>query len=272
MGHFGGRPREEERAGAGKHKRVKEMHYHRIKNDSPAIQSIADRKQRLKGLQHAFEQQRNPIKREQLYLQWTNLAASCPLEVFKPEDVNGIERLSALSNPEALMGLARNNPGIYSGSPFLPIHHLVKLMGKKTEKVGDRYVHLLGITEDSSEDASTINLRALEIFLLNFSAMVLPGHSLSLEIDKKTISVSYNDDPHVRASHNVHLTGIKRLLETKGIRASTPYFASRVYSGNNKIDSKLIFSTESRVYSGKEFYSGETIRRDVLVSMIKTID
>jgi len=265
MGHYSRKPYEGERAGAGKHKVMKEMGYHRIKNDSPAKQSIADRKKRLKELQHAFEQQRDPIKREQFYLQWTNLAASCPLEVFRPEDVHGIERLSSLGNEDTLRGLHGNNPGLYSGFQFLPLHHLVKLLDKPTEQIGDRYVHLLGITKDGPEDVATINLRALEVFLLNFSAMVLPGQSLSLEIDRKAIAFPYYDHHFISTVKNT-LPKVKRMLETKGIRASTPYFAGKVYSGNNKVASNLLLSTEPRSYIQ------EGARQDVLVSMVRTVD
>ena len=108
MGHYTKRPYEGQRPHSVKAKIEKEIERGRIKRKSPQTHSIRERQRRLDELEAAYWRESSPKRREPIYLQYANLAASCPPEVFKPSEIQSVQAYSDLNDNDRLRSLATN--------------------------------------------------------------------------------------------------------------------------------------------------------------------
>ena len=246
MGHYGGKMRDGERSGASNAKKAKEMMHHRLKNDSPEKQSIADRKKRLVQLREDISRQFDPIRREVLYEQFANAAASFPPTVFTPDELGGIVKESSFYDNDSLSSIFHSGARGHSMRFTLPLHHLVKLLAKEVVSPGfvpqsrqEQYVCLLGMEyADKVGDKNIFNLRALEVFILGFSGMIRQGKSFGLNINGNSIQVPHSLDPYF-SENSPHLQVVRKALLSNSVRAEECYSVSRVRDGDYKIDAKM---------------------------------
>ena len=108
MGHYSRKPYEGQRPHSVKPKIEKEIECGRIKRKSPQQHSIKERQRRLNELESTYWGESSPKRREPIYLQYANLAASCPPEVFKPSEIQGLQAYSDLNDNDRLRSLATN--------------------------------------------------------------------------------------------------------------------------------------------------------------------
>lgn len=255
MGHYGGKPREGERAGASNSKKEKEMRHGRLKNESPKLQSREDRRGRIQRLKEEISQQRDPVKREPLYTQFANAVASCPPEVYLPDEIGGVDKASVFYDNDAFRSLS-THLGLSAGSP-LPLHHLVKIMAKDVFTPGwmpagqkDSYIYIIGMQKPEDEirfELGVANLRALEASILGFSHMILPGRSFELEVNGKGVQVPYSNDIWIN-DHNLGYKGIQNALCARGIRMAESYTLGRINDGGHKVGERLHLITEIHHY------------------------
>ncbi|MBI4451862.1 hypothetical protein HY637_00395 [Candidatus Woesearchaeota archaeon] len=247
MGHFGGKPREGQRPGADVAKRDKERMRGRIKVKSPQQLSILERKRRLNDLQERIRMEYDPQKREPLYKKYANSAASCPPEVFTPDEITGVERHSSLSDTDVLRSFEKN---YFQGSrpDFLPLHHLVKLLIKPVAgQPADRYVYLLGSTSATPDETSLRNMKGLEYFLLTFAQRMPRSHYLDLEVDKRRVQVQSHNESGFRDSDPV-VVGLRSQLRNAGISPNDHYVLRGIQDGNHGVSTPLHVITEQRAY------------------------
>ena len=252
MGHFG-RPRDPEgRPGADTAKRMKERRMGRDDTKAPQMHSIAEQKRRLHELEQTYSRAKDQHTREVLAKEYANLAASlaarCKSEVFSPTEIQGIERLSDLSDPRVVWGL--DGKGSFPGSrpDFLPLHHLVKLIAVPVAASGytqtakglglDRFIYMLGSSSDDTPgDPNARNLRGLEYFMLTFAYRMTEGNLLQAEVNGRRIQVPQSE------------MGIKRLrreLDKASIWPSDHYTLRRITDGNVKVQTPLHIVVDQR--------------------------
>ncbi|MBI2660783.1 hypothetical protein HYX09_00780 [Candidatus Woesearchaeota archaeon] len=179
------------------------------------------------------------------------MAASSPIEVFDPTEISGITRYSDLSDPGILS--SASNYDFHGQRPdFLPLHHLVKILGKRVylNESGDKYAYLLGSSShqtDQMTDIAARNLRGLEYMLLGFSSRILPGQSLDLQIEGRRVQVPYHEGSYYTEGDPV-VQGLRRILEKSGVHALPHYHLKRIKDGNQKVGTSLHVVAEPRVY------------------------
>ncbi|MDP3882080.1 MAG: hypothetical protein Q8Q31_04370 [Nanoarchaeota archaeon] len=256
MGHYGGKRREGERPGASKNKVVKEMKHGRIKNESSSLQGREDQRERILKLWKDIGQQRDPAKREPLYLQVSNAIAGCRPEVYLPDEVGGIQKASIFYDNDAFRSLTSRNMGMYGGVS-LPLHHLVKILAKdvfqpeEMHRQGeDHYLYIVGMQESEDPkrfDLDGTNLHALEAFLLGFSGMIRKGGSFELEINGTSVQVPYSQDPYL-SENNPALRGIRNVLCQRSVRMNDTYVLDRINDGGERVSGKLSLTTQMHYY------------------------
>ncbi len=254
MGRFTKRPYDGQRPSSVQRKIAKEIRRGRIKRKSPSDQAIEDKKARLYSLQEELSRKWDPHKREPLYLQYANLAASCGPEVFAPTEIAGIAKYSDLSSPDYLKTFGDGSS--FSGQrwDFLPLHHIVKLLHKQVYQGGadDMYVRLLGSSSrDIPDDISARNLRALEYMLLTYAGRILPGRCLDLEIDGKRIQVPYARDFSNAGVESAEVEALRHTFHKRGISGAPHYNLRRIRDGGQKVSTPLHVLTEQRPYQGE---------------------
>ena len=268
MGHFGGKPDSEGRAGADISKRMKERRMGRDDTKAPLMHSIAEQKRRLNALEQRYSISKYPHTREVISKEYANLAASlaarCKTEVFSPTEIQGIERFSDLSDPEIVWTL--DNKGSFPGPrpDFLPLHHFVKLISVQVgggvvayspcvpidytdrpsgitthAKPADKFIYMLGSSSnDNPNDLNARNLRGLEYFLLTFSHRMTEGTLMQVEINGRRIQVPHGDEKDVKT--------LRRTLDKVSIGPADHYVVKRIVDGNFRIQTPLYIVSEQR--------------------------
>ncbi len=281
MGHFRKRPDSEGRPGIDYAKLAKERRLGRDQTKAPQELRIIDIRRRLNELEHQIRQQRDPVKREPLYLKYANLAASCLPEVFTPDEIHSVERYSMLADAGVLRDAEHCS---FRGSrpDFLPLHHLMKLLDKEVyggrrayrhmpssiildqiqegkarsphADSNDRFIYLLGVSSSSiPAEPDVRNLRGLEFALLTFSGRLSYGKSLQLVVVQdgrgRQIEVGYHSERSYsdRAQIVQHVRGV---LNRAGISSSPHYELRKILSGNERVHEKLHVIGEVRKYEG----------------------
>lgn len=252
MGHYTKRPTAGQRAGVDVRKKNKERMRGRIEVKSLQMYSISERKRRLGDLEQEISRECDPQKREPLYKKYANLAASCPPEVFTPDEITGIEKYATLSDNKLLESFSRN---YFQGSrrDFLPLHHLVKLLSKSVpNNPNNKFIYLLGSTSATTPDEIALrNLKGLEYFLLTFAQRMPRSHYLDVEVDKKRVQVPSNDEYGFSESDPV-VARLRSQLRAAGIIPSDHFHLKRIRDGNHKIDTLLHIITEQKSYRDEE--------------------
>ncbi|MBI2655395.1 hypothetical protein HYX06_03155 [Candidatus Woesearchaeota archaeon] len=247
MGKFSRRPYEGQRPGADVAKRNKERMRGRIRVKSPQEFAISERKRRLSDLEQEISRERDPQKREPLYKKYANLAASCPPEVFTPDEIKGIERHSSLSDGDILRSFQKN---YFQGSrpDFLPLHHLVKLLSKPVSpNSDDRFVYLLGSISAAPDEIYLRNIKGLEYFLLTFAGRMSTGHYLDLEADRRRVQIQSHNEEGFQ-DRDVIVTQLRSQLHTARINQSDHYTLRRIKDGNHRVSVPLHIIAEQRRY------------------------
>jgi len=266
MSKYSGREYEDQRP----HSKIKiikrEISRGRMPRKSPQQHSIRERKRRLDDLQTRIAREPDAKKKEPLFKQYAHLVVSCPHEVLKPDEIQGIEKYSSLNDNNLLRSLGGN---VHQGPrpDFLPLHYLVKLLDKKVPgDASDRYVYLLGSTSTSTiNEASARNLRGLEYFLLDFAHRLPAGQFLDLEIDGRRIQVE-NHDRSYHQDNNAHVIKLRRRLSAVGIKPSEEYTLRRIRDGHTKIQATLHILEEQRAYNDQN--TQETIAFSYLTNSV----
>ena len=269
---YGGKPRPGERAGASYAKVNKEISRDRIVREATKAQTDRDKKRRVTTLEREIREERDSVKREPLYEQLANAIASFPPEVVSPSDVRGIVTLADLDDNELLEGISR---GHYTGTigDFLPLHHTVKLLAKTPhDNPNTQFIYLANLHTDENTpdcDLNTINLRALEYFLITFSNRISSGQRLDLKIDNKRLNVPYNNSGSY-AGINQEVAQLRNKLKTRGIRPSDDFQLKkiRVSNSNSKIRTTLHVKTERKHY--KVTRQGDTWEGNPIISYLHT--
>jgi len=247
MGRYTKRPTAGQRAGVDVRKINKERMRGRIKVKSPQMYSISERKRRLGDLEQEISRERDPQKREPLYKKYANLAASCPPEVFTPDEIKGIERYSSLSDKDVLRSFEKN---YFQGSrpDFLPLHHLVKLLSKPVApNSDDRFLYLLGSISAAPDETYLRNMKGLEYFLLTFAGRMPTGHYLDLEADKRRVQIQSHNENGFQ-DRDVIVNQLRSQLHVARINQSDHYTLRRIKDGNHKVSVPLHIIAEQRRY------------------------
>jgi len=253
MGHYGGKPREGDRPGQKYKKKSKEIRHGRKRGKSAQLRHIDGQKDRLNSLENRISGTFDPWILEPLFEQYANLAAGCSDEVFVPSEMERIIGYSDLNNQEQL-ATAANNPTAGSRRISLPIHHMIKILGKKVPldpkrpyDPNDRHIFLLGSSSyGETEEVDTRNLRALEWLMVEYAGRIPPGKSFSLEIDKKRVVLPYNPSTEIR-NQNLYVSYIRGVLQRTGIVQASHYELRRVKSGDHKVIATMHVATVQRL-------------------------
>ncbi|MBI2653171.1 hypothetical protein HYX00_06910 [Candidatus Woesearchaeota archaeon] len=258
MGQFGRRPDSGGRAGASERKRNKEIAKGRLER-KPPIKGRIERgslrkssanqwRRELDYLQVEVRKQRDAAKREPLYERFVNCASRLLPQADVLTEIRGIEGYSGLADNDLLSDLSR---GSFRGSidDFLPLHHLVKLLGREVpNKKDDKFIYLLGSTSTSTPaEASVRNLRGLEYFLLGFAARLPEKQYLELHVDGKRFQVPYHNEHFEKDNDSVVIT-MKRRLDAAGLIPSEHYTLGKINDGYHKVHGNLHIVAEQRAY------------------------
>ncbi|MBI2545805.1 hypothetical protein HYV81_01355 [Candidatus Woesearchaeota archaeon] len=272
MGHFGWKPDTEGRPGADTAKRMKERRMGRDDTKAPQMHSIAEQKRRLHELEQTYSRVENQHTREIVANEYANLAASlaarCKPEVFSPTEIQGIERLSDLSDPRIVWGL--DGKGFFPGSrpDFLPLHHIVKLIAVPVAASGytqaakglgpDRFIYMLGSSSnDTPADPNARNLRGLEYFMLTFAYRMTEGNLLQAEVNGRRIQVSQSE---------MDIKRLRRGLDKASIWPSDHYTLRRIIDGNFKVQTPLHILADQR-----PSYKAEGVQNIAVLSYVTTM-
>lgn len=256
MGHFSKRSYEGQRPGSVKAKINKEITRGRMPRNSAVLQSRDDRIERLDSLQRLISRETDPKALEPLHLAFANAAASCPHEVFQPDEISGIIKQSALSDPAVVAGLVRAENYFPGKRPdFLPLNHLVKIIQRRPSQNPndkDRYVYLLNAGRQS--DCLSVpaqNLRALERLMMSVTNRILPGGTIELEINQSVLSLPYIANPSVSDS-NPFLRILRHELSKGGVGPDEEYILRRIKIGRAHVSAILYLSSQHKPYAEKD--------------------
>ncbi|MBI2137965.1 hypothetical protein HYU13_00090 [Candidatus Woesearchaeota archaeon] len=248
MGRFGRRPIPGERAGSGSRKIFKEMRHGRCperKSFKAARAGLGI--QRLNQLEASIQGEHEPHALDLLQKQYAGLAASLRPELFSRSEIQGFVRHSDFGDQDAIQKIIDNNH--FGRRPdFLPLHHLVKLLGngKNNEASEPEFVYLLGSTQNGTiPDSNLRNLRALEYFLLTFGGRVAPGHRLDLKIYGERIQINYPGKIETPYKDEV-VVPLRKTLKEHGIEPFPLYCLSQIRSGQHRVGMCLDIVTEER--------------------------
>ncbi len=256
MGKYSKRQYLGQRPGSGKKKITKEIRHGRWPGRNSDKQHRIRENIRILGeLEQRISSENDPRKLDKLCNQYANSVASFNPKDFSRTEIKGIVRYSDLENQDNLRDI-HNNPFYGSRPDFLPLHHLVKLVGNGVYSLGqtEKYIYMLGST--SKEPTTNIylrNLRALEFFLATFSNRVSSGQSLDLKIDGQRIQVPNHDNTDFD-DKTEFIRNLRQELKNKGIDRSPQYNLTNILSGSQKVNTSLNVITERRIITGDYGY------------------